>query len=218
MPQLILASQSPRRASLLTEAGFVIEQVSPPFDDPPQPIAIERFDPQTLATELASKKAMSLADNLPDGLPLSMVTTDDLILIAADTICVGTDGKELIGQPRDADHARTMIQSFTNETHDVVTGVALLHGSIDSDGFHIQQLMRFTDVVPVTFGDLDPGALDAYLATNQWQGKAGGYNLVDRQADGWPITLPPDADPTTVVGLPMRKLTDMLKAWGVEPN
>ncbi len=229
-PTLILASQSPRRASLLRDAGYVFEQMSPPYDDPPQPQAVERFDSQTLATELASRKAMSLFDALVKEWPTHLVAPADVILIGADTICIGVDGS-LIGQPTDAAHARAMICSFTNATHDVVTGVTLLRLAV-SEGDNtsgpnvdLAQMARFADVAPVTFGDLSVGTLDAYLATDEWRGKAGGYNLFDRQADGWPITLPSSdetsvntpADPTTVVGLPMRKLQPMLAAWGVQP-
>lgn len=231
MSKLILASQSPRRASLLREAGYVFQQVKPPFDDPPQPTNDRRFDTQTLAMELASQKAISVAEM--DANRLLEVVGElgkpaepaDLIIIGADTICVGTDtnhNKALIGQPADRDHARSMIRSFVNATHDVVSGVALLRGTLNQDGFELQQLGRFADLVPVTFGPLNDADLDRYLDTNQWQGKAGGYNLFDRQAAGWPITLlaTVDAEPdaTSVVGLPMRKLQEMLAAWNVHPD
>lgn len=230
--QLILASQSPRRALLLREAGYAFEQVKPPYDDPPQPVADARFDPLSLAAELACRKAMSAFEHFETHWPANISLPTDMVIIGADTICVGTDGT-LIGQPTDVDHARDMIRSFTNATHDVVSGVTLIQLSAtqtatESDtnnnaGNHpspqanieLQNVIRFADDVAVTIGEIDDATLDAYLATNQWQGKAGGYNLFDRQAAGWPITLPADADPTTVVGLPMRKLRDMLSQRGI---
>lgn len=233
MSKLILASQSPRRASLLREAGYVFQQVKPPFDDPPQPTNDRRFDTQTLAMELASQKAISVAEMDANrlleivGEPGEVDEPTELIIIGADTICVGPGTNPnphdaLIGQPADRDHARSMIRSFINATHDVVSGVALLRGTLNRNGFELQQLGRFADLVPVTFGPLDDADLDSYLDTNQWQGKAGGYNLFDRQAAGWPIKLSPidDSQPdrTSVVGLPMRKLQEMLTAWNVNPN
>jgi len=210
--QLILASRSPRRAQLLREAGYDFVQAEPAFADPPQPeegVA----DPATFAVELAVRKAESLREILPDHVPPSAGQT---IIISADTVCVGTDGS-LIGQPVDAADAKRMIRSFVGVTHDVVTGVCLVRMRHPFVSPTAADVMTFADVVPVTFGVLADRELDAYLASNQWKGKAGGYNLFDRQATGWPITTPVDSDPTTVVGLPMIKIAGALAAWGMRP-
>lgn len=196
--RLILASKSPRRAALLREAGFIFEQVTPRYDDPPAPRGDGQQTAQDLAGELAMHKAQSLAGHVQS----------DRLLLAADTICVNEMG-ELIGQPSSRADAKQMIQSFVNRTHDVVTGVALLH---EAEG----QTMCFADTAVVLFGDLSDAQLDAYLDTQQWHGKAGGYNLFDRQRDGWPITV--EGDPTTVVGLPMQRLSRLLPQFGVHPR
>lgn len=224
--RLILASRSARRASLLREAGLAFEQVDPPFDDPPQPDHAD--DPAKRAMELACAKAVSLAralcerceDASAPGRPPHIdacvfAPHTPTLILAADTICIGADGL-LIGQPRDRDHARCMIRSFCNATHEVVTGVALLRNDGAPDArtrnLDTSACETFADTVPVTFAALDDGVLDAYLASDAWRGKAGGYNLFDRQHAGWAITIPAEADPTTVVGLPMRKLLARLAA------
>ena len=67
----------------------------------------------------------------------------------------------------------------------------------------------FADVAVVRFGAVSEQQLVTYLATEEWQGKAGGYNLFDRQSAGWPIEV--EGDPATVVGLPMKRLIPMLQ-------
>ncbi len=216
--RLILASRSPRRAQLMREAGYVFEQAEPAFADPAQPEMGEGFaDPAGHAVELAVRKAESLREILADHDASLAAADGETIIISADTICVGVDGS-LIGQPADAADARRMIRSFADAVHDVVTGVALLRVRGGSRRATVDDLITFAQIVPVTFGPLSDGELDAYIATNQWKGKAGGYNLFDRQAAGWPITTPDHCDSTAVVGLPMRKLAAALERWGVMNN
>ncbi|MEX0653324.1 MAG: Maf family protein [Phycisphaeraceae bacterium] len=198
-PPLILASRSARRAALLRAAGFAFTQQTPPFDDPPQPEATDAaHTAEMIAADLAWRKAASLH---------SLVAAEAVVL-AADTICVDADG-QLIGQPRDSAHARQMIQQFANTTHEVVSGVALL-GPGDAPP------QRFADTTVVHVGFISDEQIDRYLQTRAWRGKAGGYNLFDRQQAGWPITV--TGDPATVVGLPMRRLLPALRQRGVTPD
>lgn len=203
-PLLILASRSPRRAQLLREAGFDVRQVTPAFNDPPQPD--HTADPTQLAIDLAEAKARDVAQAIRG----TVHPARTAIVLAADTICVGHDGT-LFGQPADRDAARRMLRAFALNTHQVVTGVAI---------FRVREskLVTFADAVAVTFDALDDVAVEQYLLTDQWKGKAGGYNLFDRQAAGWPITLGEGSDPTTVVGLPMRKVIAALGDLGVRPT
>lgn len=199
-PSLILASQSPRRAQLLAEAGFVFEQRSPPYADPDQPPGhLQGHEAEDYAVSLAKQKARSLAETLPGS---------EALIVAADTICVDAAG-ELVGKPRDRAHTEQMIRSFIDAEHRVISGVALLRVG-DTQGQRAKQALEsFADVALVRFGVVDDAQLDTYLATDDWQGKAGGYNLFDRQSAGWPIEV--TGDPTTVVGLPMRRLIPMLQ-------
>ncbi|MFN3168551.1 MAG: Maf family protein [Phycisphaeraceae bacterium] len=193
---LILASQSPRRAQLLHEAGIAFEQRSPPFSDPDQPPGhLRGHEAEDYAEGLAAQKARSLTEHV----------AGPGTILAADTICVDDAGR-LVGKPIDPADAEAMLRMFVNRDHRVITGVALL--TIDADGG--QTLDAFADAATVSFGPVDDAQLEAYLATDEWRGKAGGYNLFDRQRAGWPITVV--GDPTTVVGLPMRRLGPVLDA------
>ena len=68
----------------------------------------------------------------------------------------------------------------------------------------------FAESARVTFGALGNAEIDRYVSSGAWRGKAGGYNLSERLAAGWPITYRGDA--TTIMGLPMRALRERLRA------
>lgn len=183
----ILASQSPRRAQLLDDAGVDFTVVKPPFDDPPQP-EDTGDGPEQIAMQLSLKKALSVQSIHPDAR-----------IIAADTLIVMPDGS-LAGTPVSIDQTRDLIAAMLNTAHWVVTGVTLL-----MEG---HKPIQFVDRAEVTLGQIEQNDLERYLQTNHWQGKAGGYNLFERQKAGWPVTVL--GDETTVVGLPMRLLMEYL--------
>ena len=197
---LLLASRSPRRARLLKQAGYAYEQADPPFADPPRPD--EGHDPEKMTVELARQKALSLRD------AGALDANPDAVIVAADTVCVDDAGRNL-GQPRDRDDAEAMLRRFLGRTHRVITGVALLSRR-DAEP------ESFADAAVVKMHPIPEHQLQTYLDTNQWQGKAGGYNLADRLRAGWRIDV--DGDPATVVGLPMRRLTACLERRGVVPR
>ena len=123
-------------------------------------------------------------------------------VIGADTAC-SMDGK-LIGTPQTAQEAEAMIRAFMGRRHEVITGVAIIE-------VHAGAATRrhlFADRASVKMGHLDDKAISRYIATNDWRGKAGAYNLLDRMEAGWPLTYQGDA--TTVMGLPMTKLLGRL--------
>ncbi len=183
-----LASQSPRRAQLLTEAGVTFEAIKPPYDDPPQP-EDTGATPEQIAMQLSLQKALSVKNIHPQN-----------HILAADTLIVMPDGS-LAGTPVTRDEARQQITDMLNCAHWVVTGVTMIiPGQNDP--------VQLADRAQVTLGNLPESEINAYLDTQQWQGKAGGYNLFDRQKAGWPVTV--EGDETTVVGLPMRLLKDFL--------
>lgn len=184
----------------MRDAGFTFDKADPPFNDPPQPDQSHPGPPAALAAHLAEQKALSLRPYLQQH--------PKALILAADTICV-TDKGQLIGTPADRDDARRMIQHFINHTHAVVTGVALLTINMEAP-------LTLTDETRVALGPLNSAQLEEYLDTNTWRGKAGAYNLFERQAAGWPLTV--TGDPTTVVGLPMRKLLPALAQLGLYPT
>lgn len=190
--RLILASTSPRRAQLLRAAGYQYQQVAPTWNDPPAP---PPGNAESVAIDTARRKALSV--------PREPIASEDVVVIGADTLIVNPDGTSLAGTPQTLAEARTMISSFLNTDHDVVTGVAIW---IPAD--NEAEPTYFADRATVRMGSLPDNDLDAYLATDAWRGKAGGYNLFDRRDAGWPIEV--SGDETTVVGLPMVRLAAML--------
>lgn len=147
---------------------------------------------------LAFLKAWSVARDLDD----------QSVVLGADTVCAA-DGS-LLGKPADADEARQMLASFVGGTHQVLTGVALVAPTGRRE--------LIVDAAEVTWGEVSDADIEGYVASGQWEGKAGGYNLSERQAEGWPIECV--GDPTTVMGLPMQRLPERLDAWlvgGVDP-
>lgn len=195
LPRLILASRSPRRGQLLREAGYQFEQMEPGFDDAPHPTGHEC--PEAIAMALARRKARSAQEALAD---------QGVVIVSADTLIVHADGS-LAGTPLTREEARMMIRQFFGQWHTVVTGVALLAVNDGAGG----EEDCFADAARVWVGRLGEGAGESYLDLGTWRGKAGGYNLFERQAAGWPIRV--EGDPTTVVGLPMAMLTIRLQRW-----
>lgn len=119
--------------------------------------------------------------------------------VAADTVCVV--GDEVLGKPRDRGHAQAMLTSILGGSHHTYSGVCVL----DRKG----RRWLFGDSAAVSMDSIEPSDLEAYLDSGEWQGKAGGYNLVDRQAAGWPVVC--EGDPSTVMGLPLKMLVPFLR-------
>jgi len=188
--RLWLASASPRRRLLLEEAGFTFEVLPAGVDDAPLRIP-KGVTPEQWTAALAVLKARAARDRLP-------AQARDAVVLGADTTVV--KGDEVIGQPTDEDDARRTLGLLSDGTHDVVSGVALLCGD---------RRRAFADTARVTVGPLEPGAVDRYVKSGQWRGKAGAYNLAERLDDGWPITY--EGDPGTIMGLPMQRLAPLLR-------
>lgn len=196
---LYLASASPRRRLLLAEAGFDPTLAPPGVDD--AELTPGRIEPVQWPAALAYLKACAGWRRLTGG------GVDPGVVIGADTIVV-EDG-QIIGQPRDADHARAIIRRLEGAGHAVITGVALLK----TDARPREWRVVFADEAHVSVGDVGAERIDDYVASGEWAGKAGAYNLVERVEAGWPITY--EGDPGTIMGLPMRMLEPMLEALGV---
>lgn len=185
---VLLASRSPRRSSLLAEAGIEHRAEHPGFDD--ADLRPGNVSPPQWVSALAYLKAWAKHEETGKARAL---------IIGADTACV-LDG-ELIGTPASEGEARTMLRRFVGRSHDVVTGVAIIEA--DNGRRHL-----FSDTARVEFGALSPDEIERYAATGLWAGKAGAYNLSERLEAGWPIIY--EGDPSTIMGLPMRSLKRVL--------
>ncbi len=189
---IVLASRSPRRRQLLEEADWPVRIEVPDVDDGLLDCGDTPADEWVSA--LAVFKATAATRMLEE-----RGDRGPCLVLGADTVCV-LDGR-IIGQPPDREAARATLESFVGVPHDVLTGVCL----IEHPG---GARTVFVDRAVVRWGSIDSAQIEAYLDTEQWRGKAGAYNLADRVADGWPIEC--EGDPTTVMGLPMRRLTEAL--------
>ncbi|MCL4222320.1 MAG: Maf family protein [Phycisphaerales bacterium] len=154
-------------------------------------------DPRSWVMALAYLKAQAAARAARDSTHLY-----GSIVLGADTVCV-KDG-QIIGQPVDEADARRILSLFRDTDHDVLTGVALLNTRTG-------QRDLFVDVARVEVGHVSDEQIEDYLASGQWRGKAGAYNLSERLEAGWPITF--QGDPTSIMGLPMEALTARLSRF-----
>jgi septum formation protein len=188
--KLILASASPRRAELLSEAGYVFE-IEPADIDESQ---ISASSPSELAQRLAGTKADAVGSRFPD----------DVILAADTIVCLG---EQVLGKPASADEAREMLQLLSGTTQVVITGLCVIRKSAD-----YQQTIKVMS--SVRMDTLTPDQIEKYLASGEWQGKAGGYGIQDED----PFVKRIGGSHTNVVGLPMDTARRMLARAGITPT
>jgi septum formation protein len=177
--------------ALLRELGFEPEVEPADIDD--GALVLGETDARDVAPALAYFKARRVASRRrARGAPEAWI-------LAADTVCE-RDGA-VLGKPKDAADAREMIRSLANRAHGVVTGWCLA----GPDG----TCRVGRDVATIVIGEIEPSELERFIALDLWRGKAGGYNLPEVVARGWPVRC--EGDPQTVVGLPARRLASLLE-------
>lgn len=187
--ELVLASRSPRRLALLREHGYSPKVVVADLDD--GDLRRGRVSAGQWVTALAYLKARAVYDAMP------APERSGVLVLAGDTVV--DRGGEVIGQPADVGEARAIIERLAGGEHRVLTGVCLLGDGIDE---------RVVETAVVRVGEIGAEAIEGYVASGAWRGKAGGYNLRDRLEEGWPIEF--EGDPASIMGLPMRRLAPML--------
>ena len=154
--QLILASASPRRVALLAQIGVCANQIMP-ADIDESPLKNEK--PRFLVERLAIAKARKIHETLP--------SNDFVFILAADTVVAC--GARILGKPKDERDALAMLQLLSGRRHRVVGGQALItpSGKICS---------RVSETI-VQFKKLDITEIDHFIASNEWDGKAGSYGI-----------------------------------------
>jgi septum formation protein len=186
LPELILASASPRRSSLLREMGFNFAVVR---SEAPE-VASEFLSPAEIAQVNAYRKARQVAKKHPD-----------VLVLAADTVV--SLGREHFGKPHSLQEAEAMLIRLQGRTHQVVTGICLLHLRL-----HRQRL--FAETTLVTFRQLQVEQIRQYLARIHPLDKAGGYAIQD---EGDEIVKSIQGSFSNVVGLPLERLRQELSCW-----
>lgn len=199
-PALILASASPRRRELLSFLGVLFRVVvtdGEEQDTPPPPAIVDLLPPFPLARPshpalLAWRKADAACAEATPG-----------VIIGADTIVV-LEG-DVLGKPRDPDHARALLRRLSGRTHTVYTGLAVL--SVPPGKVQLDMVAS-----EVTILELTDDEIDKYVATGEPLDKAGAYGI---QGLGGRLVRKVVGSYTCVVGLPLVQLHRMLVAAGV---
>jgi nucleoside triphosphate pyrophosphatase len=182
-PVVILASASPQRRAILAQVGI-------PFEVRPADIDEDTAgDPAAVAEANARRKAEATAAALH-----APAAGGDLVL-GADTI-VALDG-DILGKPEDEAQARAYAGRLNGRTHEVVGGIALVEGD---------RTVTAVETTRVAFRTVDAATLDWYVATGEWQGRAGGYAI---QGAGAALVAGIEGDYLNVVGLPLARLLDL---------
>lgn len=182
---IILASASPRRKQLLTEAGYQFEIVKPDVDEsafPTQGISTREY-----AETLALAKARSVAPLYPDRL-----------VVGADTIA--DFAGEIIGKPVDADDAQCITKKLFSAPHKVITGVAIVRLC---DGIELVE----SDVTIVYPKPMTTEQITEHIKGGTWRDKAGAYAI---QETGDVFVERIEGSMTNVMGLPMELLKSLL--------
>ena len=178
--ELILASQSPRRKQLLTDAGYTFTVDAP--DDSVERGICSNCSPEELVIESAFLKAAAIAGRHSSGL-----------VLAADTVAVC--GSETLGKPTNREHAEKMLRMMAGKEHRVLTGVCLRIAGTD----RIKTWLEETTLVMSVLSD---DKLEDYLDSDGWVGKAGAFGY----QDGLDWVRIVNGLESTVVGLPIEKL------------
>jgi septum formation protein len=193
--RLILASASPRRAELLTDAGFDFTVEAADVDETPRPSEL----PDDYVVRVARDKAFAVETRLgPEGQGSS-----GRVILAADTVV--SAGRRLLGKPADAQEAREMLELLSGQVHSVLTGVVLRTAAAE------ETEVVSTDVRFITLSDAE---IDWYVGTGEPSGKAGAYAIQGRGARfvDWI-----EGSWSNVVGLPVATVYAMLRRAGAGP-
>jgi septum formation protein len=176
--RLVLASRSPQRRAILEQLGvpFVLRPVDVEEE--------EAGEPEAVALNNARRKALAAA------------AVEGEVVLGVDTIVV-IDG-EIWGKPPDAAAAEVALRRLSGRTHTVISGVALAR----ADGT-VEPASTTTEV---TFRALADPLVDWYVATREWEGRAGGYAI---QGRGAALVARIDGDYLNVVGLPVATLVEL---------
>jgi septum formation protein len=182
---LILASSSPRRRELLSQIGVRFEVQSADLDETPH----ANEPPHAYVARLAVQKALAVA--LHGFQPV----------LGADTTVVLDE--QILGKPRDANEARTLLNRLSGRTHKVCTAVALVQG--------VRQEVRVVETL-VRFTKLRAQEIDAYIATGEPMDKAGAYGI---QGLGAVFVQELHGSYSNVVGLPLFETAALLRSFQI---
>lgn len=185
-PQLVLGSASPRRLELLAQIGLRPDRILPAeIDETP----LRGEDARSYTIRMAREKAQALIGRVEGA------------ILCADTTVVA--GRRILGKPANADEARAFLRLLAGRRHRVLTAVALAHA-----GRLHERLVQTT----LRLRPLSDAGIEDYIASGEWQGKAGGYGIQGRA--GAFVTWM-QGSYGAVVGLPLAETATLLAAIGL---
>ncbi len=185
MIRLILGSASPRRFELLGQLGITPDAVLPPdINEDPHKSEL----PRPYCARIAREKAAAI----PGG-------PDDIILCADTTVALG---RRILGKPRDVGQAAEFLLALAGRRHTVITAIAVRRG----DKIWSREVES-----AVKMKRLSDAELNAYLASNDWQGKAGGYAIQGLAGAFIPWM---SGSFSAIMGLPVAETAALLTAAG----
>ncbi|WP_299284525.1 Maf family protein [uncultured Tateyamaria sp.] len=183
----VLGSGSPRRLELLAQLGVVPDAVRPPdIDETPARAELPRPYCARMARE---KVAAVVAD------------ADDVVLCADTTVALG---RRILGKPTDENEAAAFLRLMSGRRHRVITAVAVRQGA---------RMWEVDVVSTVRMKNLSQPEIAGYLATGDWQGKAGGYGI---QGPAGALIPWISGSFTGIVGLPLAETAGLLRAAGMK--
>ena len=183
--RLVLGSGSPRRRELLAQIGVTPDAVrSPDIDEDPRPAEA----PRPYCQRMAREKARAVEAG-----------PDELVLAADTTVALG---RRIYGKPADAGEAASFLHALSGRRHRVVTAVALRLGD---------RLWERDVVSTVRMKRLSDAEVNAYLASGDWAGKAGGYSIQGPAGAFIPWV---SGSYTGIVGLPLAETAGLLEGAG----
>lgn len=192
-PKLVLASASPRRMTLLAQVGIEPDSVRPSsIDETPKKGEM----PRSLAMRLARAKAEETRNLIANDRDIA-----DSYILAADTVVAV--GRRILGKPQFIEEAVASLQLLSGRNHRVLTAICLI---TPEDKLRI----KVVDT-RVRFRRLSKEDIDAYVASREWRGKAGGY-AIQGLASCFVQKL--GGSYTNVVGLPLTEVVNMLVGEG----
>lgn len=183
--RLILGSASPRRRELLAQVGVEADAIMPPdIDETP----LKGELPHRYCMRIAREKALAV-----------QAGADDLILCADTTVALG---RRILGKPRDAGEAAEFLLALTGRRHSVITALALRRG---------ERLWTREVISAVRMKRLSDTELNGYLATGDWQDKAGGYGIQGPAGAFIPWI---SGSHSAIMGLPLAETAALLNSAG----
>ncbi|MQQ10261.1 septum formation protein Maf [Epibacterium sp. SM1979] len=182
----ILGSGSPRRLELIRQLGIEPDAVRPPDVDE-TPLKGEQPRPYCARVTRAKVEAVE-------------ARAEDVVLCADTTVALG---RRIMGKPEDAGQAAEFLMALSGRRHRVITAVAVRKGD---------QILTTEVVSQVKMKRLSDEELNAYLLSNDWQGKAGGYAIQGPAGAFIPWI---SGSFTGIVGLPLAETANLLRAVGL---